>query len=177
LVAQVETYLNDQKGVTASFLQVADDGSTRSGKAWFERPGRMRFEYGPPDAQLLVAGFGVLTYYDPQLNQVSNIPTGSTPLGILLAKHVDLESGNVAVTAISRQPGEDDITLVRKDKPQAGTITLTFGTDPMVLEQWLVTDAQGHQTRVHLYDITPGGPYPDSLFQYTPASAPIPSGG
>jgi outer membrane lipoprotein-sorting protein len=177
LIAQIQTYLNDQKGVTATFLQVADDGSTRTGKAWFERPGRMRFEYGGADAQLLVAGFGVLTYYDPQLNQVSNIPTGSTPLGILLAKHVDLESAGVVVTAIDREPGEDDITLIREDKPQAGTLTLVFGTDPMELEQWIVTDAQGHRTSVHLYDVTPGGPYPDSLFQYTPASAPIPSGG
>lgn len=177
LVSQVQTYLNNQKGLTANFLQVADDGSTRTGKAWFERPGRMRFEYAPPDPQLLVAGFGVLTYFDPELNQVSNIPTGSTPLGILLSQHVDLNSSGVAVTAIDREPGEDDITLIRRDKPQAGTITLIFGTNPLVLEQWIVTDAQGHHTSVHLYDIVPGGPYPDSLFQYTPDASSNDSGG
>ena len=110
LIAQVETYLNDQKGLTANFLQVAADGSTRTGKAWLERPGKMRFEYDPPDKQLLVAGYGLLVYHDPQLNQTTNIPLGSTPLGILLAKHVDLTSGDVVVTNIQRQPGEDDIT-------------------------------------------------------------------
>ena len=176
LIGQVEAYLNDQKGLTANFLQVAADGSTRTGKAWLERPGKMRFEYGPPDKQLLVAGYGLLVYYDPQLDQTTNIPLGSTPLGILLAKHVDLNSGGVVVTGIQQAPGEDDITLIRKDKPAAGSLTLVFGTDPLELRQWVVDDAQGRETRVSLYDIDPGGPYPDSLFQYS-GTSPIQSGG
>jgi outer membrane lipoprotein-sorting protein len=176
LITQVETYLNNQKGLTANFLQVAADGSTRTGKAWLERPGKMRFEYDPPDKQLLVAGFGILVYYDPQLDQTTNIPLGSTPLGILLSKHVDLTSGNVVVTAIDRQPGEDDITVIRRGKAAQGSLTLVFNTNPLELRQWLVTDAQGKQTRVSLYDIVPGGPYPDSLFQYNTGESPI-SGG
>jgi outer membrane lipoprotein-sorting protein len=176
LISQIEAYLNDQKGLTANFLQVAADGSTRTGKAWLERPGKMRFEYDPPDKQLLVAGFGLLVYYDPDLNQTTNIPLGSTPLGILLANHVDLNSGGVVVTNIQQQPGEDDITLVRKGKEAAGSLTLVFGTNPLELRQWAVNDAQGRQTRVSLYDVTPGGPYPDSLFQYV-GSSPVPSGG
>ena len=171
LVTQVETYLNDQKGLTANFLQVAADGSTRTGQAWLQRPGKMRFEYDPPDKQLLVAGFGLLVYYDPDLDQTTNIPLGSTPLGILLAKHVDLTSGNVVITNIQQQPGEDDITLIRKGKPAAGSLTLVFGTDPLELRQWVVNDAQGRQTRVSLYDVKPGGPYPDLLFEYNTGGA------
>ncbi len=177
LLAQVQSYLNDQKGVTANFLQVDQDGSTRTGKAWLERPGKMRFEYGPPDKQLLVAGFGLLVYVDPALNQVTNIPLGSTPLGILLAKHVDLSNASVTVTDIQEQPGEDDITLIRRGKPAEGSLTLVFGTDPLELRQWVVDDAQGRQTRVSLYDVTPGGPYPDSLFEYNTGAPSIPSGG
>ena len=177
LISQVETYLNKQTGLTANFLQVAADGSTRTGKAWLERPGKMRFEYDPPDKQLLVAGFGLLVYYDPQLDQTTNIPLGSTPLGILLAEHVNLTSAGVVVTNMQVQPGEDDITLIRKDKAGAGSLTLVFGTNPLELRQWVVVDAQGRQTRVSLYDVVPGGPYPDSLFQYNTGSSPIQSGG
>ncbi len=176
LVSQVETYLNDQKGLSANFLQVAWDGSTRTGKAWLQRPGRMRFQYDPPDPALLVAGFGTLVYHDPSVNQTSYIPLNSTPLGILLAEHVNLTSSNTVITGIQRLPGEDDITLIRKDKPGQGTLTLVFGTNPLQLRQWVVTDAQGKQTRVSLYDILPGGPYPDSLFTFE-AHAPQPSGG
>jgi outer membrane lipoprotein-sorting protein len=176
LIGQVQDFLNKQTALTANFLQVAADGSTRTGKAWLQRPGKMRFEYDPPDKQLLVAGFGLLVYRDPDLDQTTNIPLGSTPLGILLAAHVDLNSGGVAISAIQQNPGEDDITLYRTDKPQAGTLTLVFGTNPLELRQWVVDDAQGRQTRVSLYDIAPGGPFPDSLFSYI-APTPESSGG
>jgi outer membrane lipoprotein-sorting protein len=175
LLSQIETYLNGLTAITANFLQVAADGSTRTGKAWLQRPGKMRFEYDPPDPQLLVAGFGILVYHDPDLAQTTNIPLSATPLGILLAKHVDL-SGAVTVTKISRQPGEDSITLIRTGKANEGSLTLVFGTNPLELRQWVVTDAQQRQTRVSLYDIAPGGPFPDSLFSYQAAS-PIQSGG
>ncbi len=177
LIRQVQTYLNNQTGLTANFLQVAADGSTRTGKAWLQRPGKMRFQYDPPDAQLLVAGFGLLVYRDPELDQTTNIPLSTTPLGILLAQHVQLTGGDVTVTNIDREPGEDLITLARSSKPGAGSLTLVFGTDPLELRQWKVTDAQGRQTEVSLYDIAPGGPYADSLFEYNTGESPIPSGG
>jgi outer membrane lipoprotein-sorting protein len=175
LISQVETYLNGLTAITASFLQVAPDGSTRTGKAWLQRPGKMRFEYDPPDPQLLVAGFGLLVYNDPELNQTTNIPLSATPLGILLAPKVVL-SGAVTVTNIQRNPGEVDITLIRTGKAAAGSLTLVFSTDPLELRQWQVLDAQDRETRVSLYDIAPGGPFPDSLFTYQ-GSSPIPSGG
>jgi outer membrane lipoprotein-sorting protein len=175
LVTQAEAYLNGLTSLTANFLQVAADGSTRTGKAWLQRPGKMRFEYDPPDKQLLVAGFGLLVYSDPQLAQTTNIPLGSTPLGILLAQHVVL-SGDVTVTDVTRAPGEDRITVIRTGKPNEGSLTLVFGTDPLELRQWVVTDAQQRQTRVSLYDIAPGGPFPDSLFTFQGGS-PIQTGG
>lgn len=175
LISQVEAYLNGLTALTANFLQVAPDGSTRTGKAWLQRPGKMRFQYDPPDPQLLVAGFGLLVYHDPALGQTTNIPLSATPLGILLAPKVVL-SGAVTVTHIERDPGEVEITLIRTGKASAGSLTLVFGTDPLELRQWRVVDAQGQETRVSLYDITPGGPFPNSLFTYQ-GQSPIQSGG
>ncbi len=167
LVQKLDAYLNSQSAITAKFLQVNDDGTTRTGKAWMERPGRMRFEYDPPDPQLLVSGGTALVYHDPELNQTTNIPLASTPLGILLAKHVSLDSNETEITNIARQPGEYDITLIRRGKAALGSLTLVFSTNPIELLQWVVTDAQGRQTRVSLYDIVPTGPLPASLFQYS----------
>lgn len=175
LIAQIQSYLNGLTALTANFLQVAADGSTRTGKAWLQRPGEMRFEYDPPDAQLLVAGFGLLVYHDPDLNQTTNIPLSATPLGILLSQNVQL-SGDVTVTNITREPGEVHVSLIRTGKAAAGTLTLVFGTDPLELRQWVVTDAQQKQTRVSLYDIAPGGPFPKSLFTYQ-GQASVNSGG
>ena len=172
LIGQVDDYLNSQSAITANFLQVADDGSTRTGKAWMERPGRMRFEYDPPDAQLLIAGFGSLIYHDPVLNQTTNIPLSSTPLGILLAQHVALDSGNSEIIKIDREPGEYDITLARKGKEALGRLTLVFSANPLELRQWVVTDAQGHETRVSLYNVAATGALPDSLFEYSLPATP-----
>jgi outer membrane lipoprotein-sorting protein len=167
LIARINAYLNSQSAITAKFLQVSADGTTRTGKAWMQRPGQMRFEYDPPDPQLLVSGGWALVYHDPALNQTTNIPLSSTPLGILLAQHVSLDSDSTEITNITRQPGEYDVTLIRRGKPALGSLTLVFGANPIELRQWVVTDAQGRQTRVNLYDITPTGRLPDSLFQYS----------
>jgi outer membrane lipoprotein-sorting protein len=175
LISQVEAYLNGLTAITANFLQVAADGSTRTGKAWLQRPGKMRFQYDPPDPQLLVAGFGLLVYNDPELDQTTNIPLSATPLGILLAQHVVL-TGSVTVTHIGRDPGEVEITLIRTGKAGEGSLTLVFSTSPLQLRQWQVLDAQNRETRVSLYDVTAGGPFPDSLFTFQ-GQSPIPSGG
>lgn len=165
VLSKVSAYLNGLKTVTARFMQVGPDGSVRTGTAIVQRPGKMRFQYDKPDPQLLVAGFGLLVYHDPELNQTTNIPLSSTPLGILLAKTVQL-SGPVTVTHVSQPPGEIQVTLIRTGKAAQGHITLVFSTDPIELRQWRVTDAQGRLTQVSLYDLHPSRPFPDKDFEY-----------
>lgn len=164
---RIEAYLNSLTALKAKFLQVAPDGSVSQGLAWLERPGRMRFQYDPPSPYLLVAGYGLLVFHDASLDQTTNIPLSSTPLGVLLAPHVTL-SGDVTVTDFQRLPGEFDVTLVRTSRPGEGSLTLVFSTDPLTLRQWAVRDAQGKVTRVTLYDVTLGGHFANNLFTFVP---------
>ncbi|MGH7071942.1 MAG: LolA family protein [Acetobacteraceae bacterium] len=166
-LARIEAYLNGLTSLKAKFLQIAPDGSVSQGIAWLERPGRMRFQYDPPSPYLVVAGHGLLVFHDSRLGQTTNIPLSSTPLGVLLAKHIVL-SGSVTVTAFKRLPGEFDVTLVRTASPQSGSLRLVFSTDPLRLRQWAVTDAQGKVTRVTLYDVELGGHFANDLFTYVP---------
>lgn len=162
-IARVEAYLNTIHTLKAHFLQVGPNGDTTEGTAWLERPGRMRFEYDPPSPFVLIAGHGVVLFHDKQLNQTSNYPIGSTPLGILLADNIRL-TGDITVTRIARQPGQLQITLVRTASPGDGTITLVFSEPPLMLRQWIVVDAQRRETRVSLYDVQLGGTFDQSLF-------------
>ena len=75
-IARIEANLNAIHTLHSRFLQVAPNGATSEGQAWLERPGRMRFQYEPPAPFLLVAGHGLLVFYDSQLKQTSNIPLG-----------------------------------------------------------------------------------------------------
>jgi outer membrane lipoprotein-sorting protein len=186
-IARVEKYLNGMKALTARFLQVAPDGTTSEGKAWLVRPGRLRFQYDPPSPVLLVAGHGLMVFYDAQLNQTTNLPLSATPLGLLLQENLRL-SGDVTVTGITRLPGQLQVTMVRTATPGDGSLTLIFADDPLALRQWVVVDGQHQETRVSLFDIQFGGSYPDSLFEFVdprllppkpgaPSTAPAPAGG
>lgn len=167
ILGKILTYLNDLKTVTARFMQVGPDGSVRTGSAIVQRPGKMRFQYDKPNPQLLIAGFGLVVYHDPELDQTSNIPLSSTPLGILLAKHITF-SGPVTIKKLSTPPGEIQVTLIRTGKAEQGHITLVFSTDPIELRQWRIMDAQGRITQVSLYDLKPSKPFPDKEFEYIP---------
>lgn len=163
--AKVAAYLNGLETITARFLQVGPDGTVRTGSAIVQRPGKLRFEYDKPNPQLLVAGFGLLVYHDPELDQTTNIPLSSTPLGILLAKTVTL-TGAVTVTKVEQPPGEIQISLIRTGKENQGHITLVFSTDPLELRQWRVTDAQNRLTQISLFDLQKAKPFPNKDFEY-----------
>lgn len=164
-VARVEAYLNSVRALNSRFLQVAPDGRTSGGQAWLVRPGRLRFQYDPPSPFLLVGGNGLLVFHDSQLKQTSNIPLGSTPLGLLLQDNLRL-SGDVTVTGIQRLPGQLQVTVARTRSPQDGSLTLIFADAPLALRQWTVMDAQRQETRITLSDIRLGGSYDRKLFEF-----------
>jgi outer membrane lipoprotein-sorting protein len=173
---RIETYLNAIQTLKARFLQVAPNGAITQGTVWLDRPGRLRFQYDPPAPYLLVANHGLLVFRDTQLGQTSNLFLSQTPLGILLADHVDL-SGPVTVSGISRLPGQLRVSLVRTASPADGSLTLVFSDNPLVLRQWTVIDAQRKETRVSLYDAQLGGTFDQALFDVATPARPSGSNG
>jgi len=165
-ITRIEAYLDTLRSLRGRFLQIAPNGSTTEGNAWLARPGRMRFEYDPPAPFLLVAGHGVVMFYDRKLQQVSSFPTSQTPLGMLLADKVKL-SGDVTVTGIERQPGLIQVSFIKTSSPGDGTLTLVFADQPLQLRQWAVLDAQRQETRVSLFNVQLGERFDDKLFDVT----------
>ncbi len=164
-LARVEAYLNSLRTLKARFLQIAYNGRTAEGTAWIWRPGRMRFEYDPPEPLLLIAWQGQFLMYDRELRQPTTVPVGTTPLGILLRENLRL-SGDVTVTGVERSGGFLRVTLYRTENPSEGRLTLIFQPDPIELRQWAVLDAQGRQTRVTLSQIEVGGRFDPRIFEF-----------
>jgi len=148
-VQRIEAYLNAMGTLRARFLQIAQNGASAEGLAWISRPGRMRFDYDPPEPILLVASGGQVMMLDRQLGQPSIVPAASTPLGLLLRDEIRL-SGDVTVVATERSGGLLRIALARTGQPAEGRLTLVFDENPMQLRQWAVLDSQGRETRVTL---------------------------
>ena len=164
-VQRIEAYLNGLRTLKARFLQVAQNGASAEGTALISRPGRMRFDYDPPEPMLLVASGGQVMMYDRELRQPSTVPASSTPLGLLLRPEIRL-SGDITVTGTERSGGFLRIGLHRTGAAAEGRLTLAFSEQPLALRQWTVLDAQSRETRVTLYEVETGVSLPNRLFDF-----------
>lgn len=164
-LTRIEAYLNALGTFRARFVQVAQNGAVAEGTAWIWRPGRMRFEYDPPEPLLLVADANQFMMYDREMRQPTTVPVSATPLGVLLRPTIRL-SGDVTVTQVLRQADRIRVTLHRTNEAAEGRLTLAFAAEPMELREWSVTDAQGRETRVALSRIETGERFEARMFQF-----------
>ena len=142
-LSALSDYLNDLQTGRAAFTQINDDGTLATGTLFLRRPGRMRFEYDPPEQAVVVAGGGAVVIFDPKSNtEPETYPLNRTPLSIILERRVDLARRDMVV-------GHDfdgTATIVRAqdpENPQYGYIELSFTADPVELRKWVVTDGGG----------------------------------
>ena len=164
-VRQVEDYLNALKTLRARFLQIDSQGGTAEGTLYIDRPGKLRVDYDPPNPNLLIANYGLLVHYDRQLQAPAYLPLSSTPAGLLVREHLSL-SGDVTVIDVKHGPEVLRVTVTQTQDPRAGQVTFVFGEKPFILNSWNVTDAQGAETRVSLYDAETGIKLDPKLFQF-----------
>jgi len=164
-IARVEAYLNSLTTLRARFLQVAEDGASAEGTALIWRPGRMRFDYDPPEPTLIVAWEGQVMHYDRELNSPSIVPASQTPLAVLLRPRIAL-SGDIAVGEVERSGGFLRLTIRRTGAEAEGSLTLVLEENPMALRQWQVLDAQRRRTTVTLTQVETGVALDARLFAF-----------
>lgn len=163
-LAELSKYLNAIKTAEADFTQVNADGSISTGRLYLRRPNRVRFEYAPPDANLVVASSGNVAIFDAKSNEPpEQYPLKRTPLNLILAERVDL--GRAKMVTGHRQDG--NTTRVRAqdpDNPEYGSIELVFTSNPVALRQWVITDDAGGETTVILGELRTGVDLAAGLF-------------
>lgn len=149
----VNKFFNSTMILSGKFHQVGPNGAKTEGQFYLQRPGRMRFQYDDPSPIELIADGSSLAVRDRNLATQDLYPIGQTPLRFLLAERIDLlKDSNVA--AVFRD--ELFVTVVINEKSSlAGThrLMLMFGAKDYQLKQWTVTDPQGLDTTVAIYDL------------------------
>lgn len=149
----IETYLNSITTMQSEFVQTHSDGSRYNGKFYLNRPGRLRFEYAPPNGDYIVADGLLVHYWDSEVKNYSNAPIGSTLADFLLRKKIKL-SGDLTVKDVKSVPDNRLlVTLSQTADPQAGELSLLFDQNPMRLRRWRVIDGTNAMTEVSLYNI------------------------
>ncbi len=160
-------YLNDLTTVEAPFTQVNADGTISTGRLYIHRPGRVRFEYDPPDRSVVMAGGGQVAVFDAKSNQPpEQYPLSKTPLSLILGDRIDLARARMVV-GHAEQDATTRLAVQDPEHPDYGMLELVFTADPTELRQWVITDDLGNQTTVILGNMDKGGALPPSLFSIT----------
>lgn len=153
IVERVNSYLSSVQTLTGNFIQVGPDGSRTQGDFFISKPGRVRFEYDDPSPIELIADGSSVVVRDRRLATQDVYPLSQTPLRFLLAEHVDLTKDTHLVSVYA-----DDVfvtVVVEEKNGVVGTsrLMLMFSAKDMQLKQWTVTDPQGFDTTIAVYNL------------------------
>ncbi|MBI1173019.1 outer membrane lipoprotein carrier protein LolA [bacterium] len=161
---QLSAYINGLTTAEARFVQTNADGSVAQGRIILQRPGRARFEYDPPDRNLVLASSNTVAIFDAKSNQPpEQYPLARTPLNLILAANVDLTTAKMVVDH-AEVDGATHVLAQDPKHPDYGMIELVFSEDPVALTKWIITDDVGNQTSVELSSFKLGETYPISTF-------------
>jgi outer membrane lipoprotein-sorting protein len=163
--ARVSSYLSSLQTLVGNFVQVGPDGSKTKGDFYIQKPGKVRFEYDDPSPIAIIADGSSLAVRDRKLATQDIYPLSQTPLRFLLSDRIDLlkDTNVVNVTA-------DDVFIsVTIEEKQAliGTsrLMLMVGAKDGQLKQWTVTDPQGYDTTVAVYNLDSSRKVDPGLFK------------
>ena len=153
LLDRVSVYLTSVQTLVGNFVQVGPDGRRVEGTFSIQKPGKVRFQYNPPSPIEIVADGSSVVVRDRSLETSDYYPLSQTPLRYLLADRIDLlrDTDVVSVSA-------DDtfITVVIEEtQVMVGTsrLMMMFDVKTSQLKQWTVTDPQGLDTTVAVYNL------------------------
>ncbi len=166
-IADIETYLSGISSIVANFTQTATDGSKGSGKFFLKRPGKFRLQYDPPTPILLVSDGKVVTYYDAGLDQVTYIGADDTLASFIARKDIKLDNTTTRLTDFEKADGVVKVTMVQRQKPDEGSLTLEFTEKPIAIKDMITTDATGNKVTVVFTNAQFGPVLDDKLFLFS----------
>jgi outer membrane lipoprotein-sorting protein len=174
--AKVSAYLSSLQTLVGNFVQVGPDGSKTKGDFYIQKPGKVRFEYDDPSPIAIIADGSSVAVRDRRLATQDIYPLSQTPLRYLLSDRIDLlkDTNVVSVTA-------DDLFIsvtIEEKQALVGTsrLMLMIGAKDGQLKQWTVTDPQGYDTTVAVYNLDTSKKLDPGLFKIDFTKYPVSPG-
>jgi len=165
LVDRLSAYLSSVQTMVGDFVQVGPDGQRVKGQFYIQKPGRVRFDYEPPSPIDIIADGQSVAVRDRTLATQDVYPLSQTPLRFLLAPRIDLmrDTNIVGVYADATFA----TVVIEESQPLVGThrLMLMFDANDLKLKQWIITDPQGYDTTVAIYNTDTGRRPDPSLFR------------
>ena len=164
VIGEISAKLSAIETMNGEFVQFNPDGGQQEGKFFIARPGRVRFQYDPPATVSVVADGKSVLVFDKQLQTYDIWPLSQTPLRLLLDSRLDIATSD-KLTRVSVAPDLVEVELQDETRFSSGTLNLIFERGTYELRQWTVTDQQGLQTMVTLYNVEIGNQLASNLFE------------
>jgi outer membrane lipoprotein-sorting protein len=167
---QVENYLNNIKNLSAKFVQESAEGNLVEGKFLLARPGKMRIEYSAQPKVIVVVNGTVLSYFDVELDEISRLSTNTTPASFLTRENISFSAKDVEITNVKKTTQQIKISVMKKNRKEAGEFSLIFSTNPLRFDKMEVKNDLDQTIRVTLSDIDFISPISDKMFVLKKAS-------
>jgi outer membrane lipoprotein-sorting protein len=153
LLDRISLYLSSVQTMVGNFVQIGPDGGRTQGTFYIQKPGKVRFEYNPPTPIDIIADGSSVVVRDRNLATQDLYPLSQTPLRYLLADRIDILRDTDVISVTS-----DDtfVTVVIEEKQLVvGTsrLMIMFDAKDLALKQWTVTDPQGLDTTVAVFNL------------------------
>ncbi|MBY3051738.1 outer membrane lipoprotein carrier protein LolA [Rhizobium laguerreae] len=153
-------------GVTTmqgEFVQFGPRGEQTGGKFFIQRPGKLRFNYDDPSPMRVIADGRNVAIGNMKLKTWDLYPLSKTPLSLLLAQRIDLSAG--MVKGVKEESDLTTIALGNNTVFGNSTITMMFDPKTYDLRQWTITDNQGKDTSVMIFNVKTGMQFEDRVFR------------
>jgi len=167
---QVENYLNNIKNLSAKFIQESAEGNLVEGKFLLSRPGKMRIEYSSQPKVIIVVNGAVLSYFDVELDEISRLSTNTTPASFLTRENISFGAKDVEITNVKKTADQIKISVMKKNRKEAGEFSLIFSTNPLRFDKMEVKNDLDQTIRVTLSEIDFISQISDKMFVLKKAS-------
>jgi outer membrane lipoprotein-sorting protein len=160
---KIADHFSNVQTMSGEFVQFGPRGEQTGGKFYIQRPGKLRFNYEPPSGFRVISDGKSVVIDNTKLNTMDLYPLSKTPLKLLLDDRIDLSGKRVK----SVKEEQDLTTIQLADRQIFGNSTITMMFDPKSyeLKQWTITDAQGKDTTVMIFNVQQGVKIDQALFK------------
>jgi outer membrane lipoprotein-sorting protein len=163
IAQKIADHFSSVKTLQGEFVQFGPRGEQTAGKFFLERPGKIRFNYEKPSPMRVIADGRSVVIGNSKLKTWDLYPLSKTPLALLLDERIDLKSKMVRDV----KEEADLITIKLGDRSifADSTITMMFDPKSYDLRQWTITDNQGKDTSVMIFNTQTGVTFDKAVFR------------
>lgn len=177
ILAQVVARLQQHYDCTRSFRaafseELSSPGGmkrTRTGTVYFKKVGRMRWEFSAPTSETIVSDGKLVYDYEPDLNQVVEVPVSKALKTNATAFLLGLGNLKRDFDAALRANPPDDGLIHLLLTPKGGGDQMELGLDPRSynIVNFMLTDQVGNVTKLKFDHIEADPALNNSLFTFT----------